>query len=63
LCRWCHHAYDRDELDLLPHLEPSYRSELAHALGHIGLVALLRRVTGTRWRPVNANILETEERE
>jgi hypothetical protein len=37
------------ELDLLPHLEPRYRAELAHGLLHLGLVALLGRVTATRW--------------
>jgi hypothetical protein len=51
LDRRCHRAYDRGELDLLPHLEPRYRAELAHGLAHIGLVALLRRVTGARWAP------------
>jgi len=49
LCRRCHRAYDRGELDILPYLEPAFRTELAHALGHIGLVGLLRRVTGRRW--------------
>jgi hypothetical protein len=51
LDRRCHRAYDRGELDLLPYLEPGYRVELAHALEHLSLVALLRRVTGTRWTP------------
>jgi hypothetical protein len=51
LCRTCHRAFDRGELDLLPHLEPRFRAELAHALSHQPLLALLRRVTGTRWRP------------
>jgi 5-methylcytosine-specific restriction endonuclease McrA len=49
LCRRCHRAYDDGELDLLPHLEPGYRVELAHALRHLSLLALLRRVTGVRW--------------
>src|SRR5205085_12024955 len=26
------------ELDLLPHLEPAYRAQLAHAVGHVGLI-------------------------
>jgi cytochrome c553 len=51
LCRRCHRAYDRGELDLLPRLEPRYRAELAHGLRHLGLLALLKRVTGTRWEP------------
>jgi hypothetical protein len=55
LDRRCHRAHDRGELDLLPHLEPRYRPELAHGVGHVGVVALLRRVTGTRWVPVHAN--------
>jgi hypothetical protein len=63
LCRGCHRRYDRGELDLLPHLEPRCRDELAHALGHLGLLALLRLVTGARWRPVDAEIPTTEERE
>jgi hypothetical protein len=51
LCRSCHRAYDTGALDLLPHLEPAWRAELAHALGHLGLIGLLERVTGERWRP------------
>jgi len=51
LCRRCHRAYDRGELDLLPYLEPRYRAELAHALTHLALLAVLRRVTGMRWAP------------
>jgi len=51
LCRGCHRAYDRGALDLLPHLEPGRRAELAHALSHLALVALLQRVSGVRWAP------------
>jgi cytochrome c553 len=51
LCRRCHQAYDRGELDLLPHLEPRFRAELAHALTHLSLVAVIQGVTGTRWAP------------
>ena len=40
------------ELDLLPHLEPHFRAELAHALTHLPLIRLLRRLTGQRWQPV-----------
>jgi hypothetical protein len=48
LCRPCHRAYDRGELDLLPYLEPAWRAQLAHAVGHVGLIAALRRITATR---------------
>ena len=48
LCRRCHQAYDRGELDLLPYLEPAWRAQLAHAVGHVGLVGALRRITGQR---------------
>jgi hypothetical protein len=51
LCRRCHRAYDRGHLDLLPHLEPRYRAELAHTLTHLPLIGVLRRVTGVRWAP------------
>jgi len=46
LCRGCHRAYDRGELDLLPHLEPAWRAQLAHAVGHVGLIGALRRIAG-----------------
>jgi hypothetical protein len=42
LCRSCHRAYDTGWLDLLPHLEPSWRTQLAHAVGHVGLIGALR---------------------
>jgi hypothetical protein len=54
LCRRCHRAYDRGELDLLPFLEPRFRLELAHAVGHVGLLGLLRRLTGRRDHDVAA---------
>jgi hypothetical protein len=63
LCRAHHRLYDRGEIDLLAQLEPRYRAELAHALAHLSLLSLLRRVTGTRWRPIDADIAKTEERE
>lgn len=47
-CRLHHRAYDRGELDLLPYLEPGWRAQLAHAVGHVGLIAAFRRITGTR---------------
>jgi hypothetical protein len=46
-CRACHRAYDSGELDLLPYLEPGWRAQLAHAVGHVGLVGALRRIGGT----------------
>jgi hypothetical protein len=55
LCRRCHRAYDRGALDLLPHLEPLCRAELAHALTHLSLVALLQRVSAVRWTPVDSD--------
>jgi hypothetical protein len=48
LCRRCHRPYDRGELDLLPYLEPAWRPQLAHAVGHVGLIAALRRISGRR---------------
>jgi hypothetical protein len=46
LCRGHHRAYDRGELDLLPYLEPAWRAQLAHAVGHVGLIGALRRISG-----------------
>jgi hypothetical protein len=47
LCRRpCHRAYDSGELDLLLHLEPAWRAQLPHAVGHVGLVGALRRIAG-----------------
>ena len=47
LCRVpCHRAFDRGELDLLPFLEHGWRPQLAHAVGHVGLVGALRRISG-----------------
>jgi hypothetical protein len=48
LCRVCHRAYDRGELDLVPYLEPAWRPQLAHAVGHVGLIGALRRISGRR---------------
>jgi hypothetical protein len=49
LCRRpCHRAYDRGELDLVPYLEPAWWAQLAHAVGHVGLIGALRRITGER---------------
>ena len=46
VCRPCHRAYDCGELDLLPYLEPVSRAQLAHAVGHVGLIAASRRLSG-----------------
>ena len=45
-CRRCHRAYDEGRIDLLPHLEPAWRAQLAHAVGHVGLIGALRRISG-----------------
>jgi hypothetical protein len=50
-CRRCHRAYDRGELDLVPYLEPAWRPQLAHAVGHVGLIGALRRISGGRRDP------------
>jgi hypothetical protein len=44
LCRTHHRAYDKGGLDLVAHLEPDWRREAAHAVGHLGLVGALRRL-------------------
>jgi hypothetical protein len=46
-------AYDRPKLDLLPYLEPDRRAQLAHAVGHVGLIGALRRISGGR-EPIRA---------
>lgn len=52
LCFTCHRQYDDENLDLSSYLEPHWRTELAWAIEAVGLFATLRRVTGTRWIPV-----------
>lgn len=47
-CRRCHPACDRGELDLLTYLEPVWRAQLAYAVGHVGLIGALRRITAAR---------------
>jgi hypothetical protein len=50
LC-WMHHrAYDTGRLDLLPHLDPRRRAEIAHAVLHLGLIGAYRRLAGADWR-------------
>lgn len=48
LCRIHHRAFDEGGLDLLPYLEPHYRTELAFAVERFGLMATVRRVTNER---------------
>jgi hypothetical protein len=45
LCRPHHRAYDGGDLDLLPYLEPAWRAQIAHAVGHVGLIGALRRIS------------------
>lgn len=55
LRRDVHEAYDRHQVDLLPHLlAHGMHAEIAHAVEHArgDLVAVLERLTGERWRPV-----------
>ena len=52
LCREHHRRCDHGEFDLLPYLEPRFRAELQHGLGHLGLLGLRRRLTANRWTPV-----------
>jgi hypothetical protein len=48
LC-WTHHrAYDMGQLELLPYLEPTWRSEVAHAVTHLGLIGAVRRLAPGR---------------
>ena len=48
LC-WTHHrAYDTGGLELLPHLEPQWRAEVAHAVSHLGLIGAVRRLAPGR---------------
>ena len=51
LCRVCHRAYDAGRLDLVAYLEPAWRAQLAHAVGHVGLIGALRRISGSRTSP------------
>ena len=56
LCRACHRAYDAGELDLLPYLEPGFRAQVAHAVGHVGLIGALRRISGEDRRPTTGGL-------
>ncbi len=57
LCRKHHDEYDgttghAPSLDLLPWLEPHYRTELAFAVERFGLLSTLRRVTNDRYAAI-----------
>lgn len=49
VCRAHHRAYDEGRLSLLEHLEPRLREEVQHAVGHLGLLGALVRLTNDRW--------------
>jgi hypothetical protein len=53
LCRLHHEAFDRGDLDLLPHLAGrGFNRELAHAQWHYDdPLSLLIRLSGHRWTP------------
>jgi len=51
LRRTHHRAYDAARLDLVPFLEPDHRREVGHAVGHLGLLGALRRLSGRRDAP------------
>jgi hypothetical protein len=55
LCPADHRAYDEEQLDLLPWLEPHYREEIAYAVELVGLMRALHRITGERWAPEKAS--------
>lgn len=48
LCRFHHQAVDGGQLDLLAYLEPAYRVEQMHAVGHIGIARVYRQLTNER---------------
>lgn len=54
LCRVHHEAFDRSELDLLPHLSGAgFERELAHMQAHYSdPYSVLRRLSGREWRPI-----------
>jgi hypothetical protein len=57
-----HQLYDGGELDLFPHSSPATGSSCPHALRHVSLLALLRRVTGVRWVPLDGRSDEDARR-
>jgi hypothetical protein len=56
LCRACHRLYDAGEVALLPYLEPAFRPQLVHAVGHVGLLGALERISGNRQDPAEEDL-------
>jgi hypothetical protein len=56
LCREHHEQFDKDELDLLPHLSGAgFEAELAHMQGHYSdPLSVVIRLSGCRWVPVQS---------
>lgn len=48
---------DRGELDLLPYLEPAWPAQLAPAVGHVGLIGAVRRISGRAREAVEGGLL------
>lgn len=46
LCREMHRRYDSRQMDLLPYLS---KAEQAHAVGHLGVLRALNRITNVDW--------------
>jgi hypothetical protein len=46
----------RRRLDLRAYLEPAWRAQLAHAVGHIGLIGALHRISGTDRAPASRDL-------
>lgn len=52
LCEKHHDAYDNARtLSILEFMEPRYREEIQYAVGLLGLVRALERLTNERWSP------------
>ena len=47
-CWECHRLYENGQLDLLPFLEPQWRTEQSHAVLHLGVGRAYRKLTGRR---------------
>jgi hypothetical protein len=56
LCAVCHRLYDDRQLDLSTVLEPLWRDAVVWAVEAVGLFRALRRITGQRWAPVEAEL-------
>ena len=51
LRRDLHRLYDDGKLDLLPHLTGRHDDAVAFAVGRMGLITALERITNTKWAP------------